>query len=148
MTDDSRVDGLSVVGFVGETTVLVDCVFVVLLWDPALFGVVVLLEGGAWVVAVAGLVQTKHKSQNCSRISPWYFLFLSKRYFKKDLFFLNKRYKKEEDGMDLTLWFLADKVDFGIAVYVVQFCVREFSTVFILEIVVWVPCLPRSANCT
>lgn len=132
---DLRVDGFSVVGFVGEITVLVDPDFV-LPWDPALF-VVVWLLGGAWVVAELGFVQTKPKKVK----------YLQDKfcccYFQEDilLFFFEK-----EDNVDLTLWFLANEVDFGITVYVIQFCVGELSTVFVLKIVVGITCLPRSAN--
>lgn len=57
----SRVDGLSVVGLVGETTGLVDPEFELLPMVVLALDGVVWLFGGAWVVALFGLVQTKKK---------------------------------------------------------------------------------------
>lgn len=61
----SRVDGLSVVGLVGETTGLVDPEFELLPMVVLALGVVWLF-GGAWVVALFGLVQTKKKKRSVS----------------------------------------------------------------------------------
>lgn len=59
----SRVDGLSVVGLVGETTGLVDPEFELLPMVVLALDGVVWLFGGAWVVALFGLVQTKKKKE-------------------------------------------------------------------------------------
>lgn len=59
----SRVDGLSVVGLVGETTGLVDPEFELLPIVVLALDGVVWLFGGAWVVALFGLVQTKKKKR-------------------------------------------------------------------------------------
>lgn len=46
--------------------------------------------------------------------------------------------------MQLTLWLLADEVDFGGTVYVVQLGVGELPTVFVLLVVVRVTAFPGS----
>lgn len=67
----SRVDGLSVVGLVGETTGLVDPEFELLPMVVLALDGVVWLFGGAWVVALFGLVQTKKKKEVSAGYISW-----------------------------------------------------------------------------